>query len=82
MGHSPELKTQKAQATLEFTVMFVIMAVLLLGLIGMWKWSAGNLVLRQKAYNATRISAGSDSPGASYGFSPRALEDNDVPYLK
>lgn len=59
---------KKAQATLEFTVIFVIMVTLLMGLLGLWKWSSDNIVSRQLHYNATRLAAGSGSPGQGSGF--------------
>jgi hypothetical protein len=82
MEHKRELIHKKAQATLEFTVIFVIMVALMASLLGMWKWSVSNIVKRQQSYNGSRLSAGSSSPGVSYGFSPRALTDKDVTYLK
>lgn len=50
---------KKAQATLEFTLIFVLMAALLMGLIGLWKWSSDNIIRRQLNYNTTRVGAGS-----------------------
>ncbi len=58
---------KKAQATLEFTLIFVITVALLLGLLGLWKWSSDNIVKRQLRYNATRVGAGSSSPGEPAG---------------
>jgi len=58
---------KKAQATLEFTVVFVIMVTLLMGLLTLWKWSSDNIVNRQKKYNETRVGAGSSSPGEPSG---------------
>ena len=54
----------KGQATLEFTLIFVIMVALTLGLLGLWKWSSDNIVKRQLEYNKTRVEAGSTTPGA------------------
>lgn len=53
----------KAQATLEFTLIFVVMVALLFGLLGLWKWSSDNIIRRQIEYNAGRVSAGSTTPG-------------------
>ncbi|TRZ93804.1 hypothetical protein D4R78_07505 [bacterium] len=55
----------KAQATLEFTIFFVIMAALSLGLIGLWKSSSDTIVKRQIDYNATRVQKGSTPAGSS-----------------
>ena len=58
----------KAQAILEFTVIFVIMAALVMGLLHLWQWSSSNIVMRQKRYNSTRLQAGSSSsPGEPSG---------------
>ena len=53
-----------AQATLEFTLAFVIIIALSLSLFIMWKWSTDNIVKRQKWYNSSRVAAGSiGTPG-------------------
>ena len=52
----------RAQATLEFTVVFVIMVALLLGMLSLWKWSSDNIVKRQIAYNASRLQEGKRGP--------------------
>ncbi|MFY9401803.1 MAG: hypothetical protein WAQ07_00095 [Candidatus Omnitrophota bacterium] len=57
----------RAQATLEFTIIFIIMAALLLGLLTMWKWSSNNIIQRQVHYNETRLRAGSSTPGEPAG---------------
>jgi hypothetical protein len=59
------MKTQRAQATLEFTLIFIITATLLAGLIGLWKWSSDNIIKRQVDYNTTRVQAGSTASGTS-----------------
>ncbi|MCK9432772.1 MAG: hypothetical protein PHS12_05765 [Candidatus Omnitrophica bacterium] len=64
---------KKAQATLEFTLVFVIMVALIAGLLNLWAWSEGQIWARQGSYEGTRVAAGSkDSPGepeVSYGAS-------------
>ncbi len=55
-------KRQDAQATLEFTVVFVIAVVLLLGMLSLWKWSSDRIVKRQLKYNKERKQAGTRSP--------------------
>lgn len=59
----------RAQAVLEFTFIFVIMAGLVMGLLHLWRWSSDNIIRRQQSYNATRLQAGSDSPGEPSGSS-------------
>ena len=51
----------KAQATLEFTLVTVIMVALLVSLTGLWKWSSDNIIRRQVKYNNSRVEAGSAS---------------------
>lgn len=75
----------RAQATLEFTLMFVVLAVLLMGLLGLWKWSSDNIVKRQQSYNATRLQAGSSSPGDPSGsamFQAAPVTNKDVYLFK
>jgi len=48
----------KAQATLEFTVVFAIMVFLLLGMLSLWKWSSDKIVNRQVRYNSERLKSG------------------------
>ena len=59
----------KAQATLEFALVFVIIVALLMGLLGLWKWSSDNIVKHQLLYNTTRVGAGSATPGEPNGSS-------------
>lgn len=67
----------KAQATLEFTLIFVIMVALVMGLLGLWKWSSDNIVKRQLSYNSTRLQAGSSSPGEpTQAFQAAAAGEN------
>ncbi len=56
------MQTNKAQATLEFTVAFVIMMVLLFGLLGLWKKWSDNIIRRQINYNENRVKAGHMDP--------------------
>lgn len=73
----------KAQATLEFTLFFIIMAALSLGLIGLWKFSSDTIVERQIDYNATRVQQGSTPSGpSSPGNVPYEFTYNNIdPYL-
>ncbi|MFA5092501.1 MAG: hypothetical protein WC543_00955 [Candidatus Omnitrophota bacterium] len=48
----------KAQATLEFTVVFIIMVALLIGMVKLWKMSSDRIISRQVEYNASRLKAG------------------------
>lgn len=74
-----------AQATLEFTIIFIIMAALLFGFINMWKWSSDNIIQRQVRYNATRLQAGSSTPGEPGGsamFEAVPIRDSQVHMLE
>ncbi len=61
----------KAQATLEFTVAFVIMVVLLFSLLSIWKKWADKIIDRQERYNQGRVSSGT----YNIGYGPT------IPYL-
>ena len=52
---------KKAQATLEFAVVFVIMIMLLFGMLSLWKWSSDRIVKRQVEYNSTRLAVANDT---------------------
>ena len=54
---------KRAQVTLEFTLIFVIMIALLAGLLSLWKWSSDNIIKRQVSYNSSRVAAGQISAG-------------------
>ena len=73
---------RKAQATLEFTLIFVIIIALLASLFVMWQWSMGNMVTRQKLYSSQRTQAGStDTPGEPLAQEKvKALTDEDMVY--
>lgn len=56
---------KKAQAILEFCLMFIVASALILGFLGLWKWSKDNIPARQAAYDGTRVTAGKKaSPGS------------------
>jgi len=55
---------KKAQAILEFSLVFIITAVLILGVLVLWQWSKDNIPARQGAFESTRVVAGKKaSPG-------------------
>ena len=49
---------RKGQATLEFALIFIIVAALILGLLVLWKWSKDNIPSRQGEFEGTRVEAG------------------------
>ena len=56
--------TRKAQATLEFALVFIIVAALILGLLSLWKWSKDNILTRWGLYEIQRKDAGTKAfPG-------------------
>lgn len=55
--------SNKAQATLEFTVMFAIMVVLLFGLLALWKKWCDKIIDRQHEYSQDRVESGSVDMG-------------------
>lgn len=76
---------RKAQITLEFTLIFVIIIVLISGLFTFWKWSSDNIVKRQVRYNRTRLQAGSSTPGEPSGsgvFEASPIRENQLYMLR
>jgi len=56
---------RNGQVILEFCLVFIIAAALILGLLGLWRWSNGNIPARQGEYERTRVKAGKKvSPGS------------------
>ena len=49
---------KKGQATLEFALVFIIVAALILGLLFLWEWSKTNINWRQGAFEKDRVKAG------------------------
>ena len=79
------MKIKNAQATIEFTLIFVIIIALLASLFTMWKWSTDSIVSRQKWYNANRVEAGygPNTEKESYPIKPpsvNSLTDRDMNY--
>jgi hypothetical protein len=74
----------RGQATLEFSLIFIIMVALLFGLLGLWKWSSDNIIKRQLRYNETRIQAGSrTSPGEpGKPFTAEDIQENQLYLFK
>jgi hypothetical protein len=54
----------KGQAILEFVLVFIIITFLVMGLLGLWRWSHDLIPAREVWFEGTRIEAGKkDSPG-------------------
>jgi hypothetical protein len=71
---------KKAQATLEFSLVLIIIVALIAGLVSIAAWSRSHLIKRQAEFDATRVAAGSiASPGEprDYYLTP-AMEDKDL----
>jgi hypothetical protein len=75
---------KKAQATLEFTLVFIILVALIAGLLNMWLWSKNQLWGRQGSYEGSRVAAGSkDSPGEpAIVYQAAAMQDKDIYLFK
>ena len=71
----------KAQATLEFTLVFVIIAVLLLGMLSIWKPASDSIVKRQIGYNKSRVTAGAGPPTYDKGGKDQTVPSG-MPYRK
>ena len=65
---------RKAQSTLEFTVALIAVVILLLGSVKIFVWMNERMVLRQEAYEDSRVPAGSDEPGVQ-------VDETDFPAL-
>jgi Tfp pilus assembly protein PilX len=50
--------TKQGQATLEFTLVFIVVVALIMGLLTLWGWSKNNISSRQSAFEGTRVQAG------------------------
>jgi hypothetical protein len=49
---------KKGQAILEFALIFIIAAALILGLLSLWRWSKDNILARWGAFESQRVKAG------------------------
>ena len=71
---------RKGQSILEFALIFIIVAALILGLLALWAWSRDNITARQGAYEGTRAQAGkkgsSGEPAISFKATP--ITDNQT----
>ena len=62
---------KRAQAVLEFTLVFIIMVLLIGGLLKLWSWSNSSISGVQGAFEGTRLSAGTKgSAGEPDSFGP------------
>lgn len=55
------LRHKKGQGTLETTFVLIIALLLLGGILNIWLWANKQLVVRQKRYNESRVTAGTSS---------------------
>jgi hypothetical protein len=88
----------KSQGILEATIVLVLMVLLLGGITRIWIWGNKQIVIRQKRFNATRVSAGTAQddhqiewplqyqPGAAEAQRPERLTEEmvilDAPRLR
>lgn len=74
---------RKSQATLEFTLIFIIAVALIAGLLNMWLWSKNQIWGRQDTYESTRVAAGTNATaGEPSGYGASALQDKDMYLFK
>ena len=72
---------KNGQSTLETTVVFATVILLLAGIIKMWLWSNNQIVERQKRYNASRVAAGTATDNYNLQwpvYQPPSLTEEDV----
>ncbi|MBU3934116.1 hypothetical protein KKD20_06880 [Patescibacteria group bacterium] len=60
-GNTQYAQRNKAQSTLEITVALIAVFILFLGSVKIFVWVNERMVLRQEAYEKTRVSAGSSN---------------------
>ncbi len=74
----------KAQATLEFALAWIIVIVLIAGFLRIAQWSSSHLSARQSEFEATRVAAGSkSSPGEPrIVYQAPAMGDGDLYLLR
>lgn len=66
------------QAVLEAAIVFIVMALLLVGVVRIWLWSSAQIPIRQKNYENTRFKAGAAQPGMENPYKKKALTDDWV----
>jgi hypothetical protein len=71
-------RDNNAQVALESCLVVVASIMLLLGMNAIWAWSNNNIAERQPDYNATRVEAGSISPGRWLDYAQRPLREEWV----
>lgn len=76
------MRNKRGQGTLEITIILVTMVCLLYGVINIWMWGNKQIVMRQVAYNNTRVIAGKShdfyiSP-VWWSYTPERLRKEDV----
>lgn len=70
---------KKAQALLEFSLIFIVMVILIGGLLKLWSWSNSNIWGVQGAFESTRVQAGSHgSAGEPSSFGVGKVEDSET----
>lgn len=76
------LLNKNAQGLLEFSVSFITIVLLLLGIMQICFWANNQLAQRQLEYNKTRKIAGFASPSYKLqwplGYQPKELKEDDV----
>ena len=68
----------KAQSTLEITVALVAVFILLLGSTKILVWLNERMVLRQEAYESSRVAAGKAAPGVEVQVNESAFPELDI----
>ena len=72
---------KKGQSMLEFGLIFVIAAALIMGLLFLWGWSKDNLPARQDAFEDTRLNAGTKGSAGDPEISYNATSPKEPRYL-
>lgn len=67
------LNKEKAQATLELTLVVGVVFLLALGAVRIMGWFNQDMVDRQSSFISTRVQAGSSQPGVEISYSTPAI---------
>ncbi len=75
------MKNKKGQSSLEITLIFIIIVLLIGGITKIWIWSNNQIVERQLSYNSQRVTAGTSSDTYTLllpDYAPPELAENEV----
>ena len=72
---------KKGQSILEFSLVFIIVAFLIIGLLVLWSWSRDNIGRRWGAFEGSRVHAGTKETAGTPEVPFNALPPGEPNYL-